>query len=335
MNKIDQKLLLAEAGAWVREGLIDETQLARLEARYAENAESSGDWRSAVFFSIGALLVGLGLSALTVANLNNLCPAVAFAIAVVPIILCVAAWAAGKAKGLTSWAFWEPLGIFWCIAAVLGAVVAASPFDNVSNPPSPLLLKWVLMLLPVLYAMRSLTAGMGYFVGLAIWVTTDKVAFPCPQFYWLLAPLGFSAVWVASHESPGGVRQYALQWAVALSATFALGFTLAKVTPGLWIVAYGGAFAVSLLAGLLLEADGKNLWQTPMRTLGGAGLSVLNFLLIFKWPWEDIGWSHNRREVVVPWTSASFDYALATLLPLTALALVVVVWRQKPACAPL
>ncbi len=42
MKKIDQKLLLEEADAWRREGLIDETLFARLEARYADNAASSG-----------------------------------------------------------------------------------------------------------------------------------------------------------------------------------------------------------------------------------------------------------------------------------------------------
>jgi uncharacterized membrane protein len=73
MKQIERKLLLAEAEGWVSDGLIDETLLARLKARYAEKtAEPSSDWRSVVFFSIGTLLVGLGLAVLVIAKMKDI-----------------------------------------------------------------------------------------------------------------------------------------------------------------------------------------------------------------------------------------------------------------------
>ena len=330
MKKIERKLLLAEAEAWVREGLIDEALLARLEARYAEEpVDSSSDWRSVVFFSVGALLVGLGLSALVIANLGNIRPAVAFPIASVPLVFCVAAWWVGRRKGVSSWAFWEPVGIFWGVAVVVGAMLAVSPLVDDTSHREPFFLRWVLLLLPVLYATRSLTVGVAYFIGLVVWVAGDHVFFP--PFYWLLLLLGLPMIWMVSRESSAGVRRYVLQWGAMVTATIALGFTLAKITPGLWIIAYGGAFTVLLLAGLRFEADGKNIWQTPMRSLGGAGLAVLNFILIFQWPWRDIGWYRNRYMITSPLTASSFDYALAILLPLAALVLIVFVWRHLAA----
>ena len=332
MKKIERKLLLAEAEAWMREGLIDETLFARLEARYAEEtAAPSSDWRSAVFFSIGALLVGLGLSALVIAKLKDIHPSVAFTVSSLALALCVAAWWTGRRRGISSWAFWEPLGIFWGVAAVMGAVMAVSPLVG-DTDRDPLFLKWVLMLLPVLYATRSLTVGVAYFIGLVAWVCRyDLGPFLAPPVYWLLLPLGLPMIWVMAREPSAGVRRYVLQWGAMLTATIALGVTLVKVTPGLWIIVYGGAFTVLLLAGLLFEAGGRNIWQTPMRSLGGVGLAVLNFILIFRWPWRDIGWYRNRHEITSPWTASPFDYALAVLLPLAALVLIVFVWRHLAA----
>lgn len=59
MNK-HHKWLLSELDVWLKEGVIDTQQAARLRSRYASPAETI-PWATLIFSSIGAIIFGLGL----------------------------------------------------------------------------------------------------------------------------------------------------------------------------------------------------------------------------------------------------------------------------------
>ncbi|MDR2850137.1 MAG: DUF2157 domain-containing protein [Verrucomicrobiota bacterium] len=322
----NRKFVLGEIGQWAREGAIDEATRARLAARYAADAGASS-LRAVVCLSIGALLVGLGVIALLAANWDALSRNVRAVISVLPLALCVAAWLAGVAKGWRGRGFFEPLGIFWSLAVGTGISLVAQTYQ-ISGDPAAFTLTWTLLLLPTLYATRALGPGLGYFIGLFVWVCIRTDAEANTQLYWLLAPLAVPALARIRRESPGGVRFGLVLWGAALCSTAALGFTLVKAMPGLWMIVYSGAFAALLLGGLLCEAGGRSIWQTPMRTLGGGGLAVLLFLLIFRWPWHEIGYDHYRANYETR-GEMWFDYTLVAVLPLLAVALACRVWLKR------
>jgi hypothetical protein len=119
-------------------------------------------------------------------------------------------------------------------------------------------------------------------------------------------------------------------WAAALSCTAALGITLEKSLPGLWMIVYTGAFAALLLGGEVRGSEERGWWRNPLRTLGGGGLAVVLYLLIFRWPWNDVGWNHWRADIFRHRWASVFDFSLGIALPVAAAFLLVLAFRRVP-----
>ena len=316
-----RNLILGEAEQWVREGIIDESVRRRLEERYAaaDNAATTS-WRSIVFLSVGALFVGLGVIALLAANWDALSRPTRAVIAFTPLTFCAGAWLVGTAKGWRSRTFLEPLGVFWTLAIGAGIALIAQTYQISGNGDS-FALSWTLLTLPVLYGTRAMAPAIGYFIGLFAWVCIRADLEMNSQVYWLLAPLAIPALTLIRAEAPRGARLMVITWCAALISTAALGFTLEKVLPGLWIIIYSGAFASLLIGGLLVEPRGDSIWQTPMRTLGAAGQAGLLYLLMFGGPWDDIGWRHWCYDRINASWQTVFDYVMVVAMPVLAVGL--------------
>ncbi len=337
MKRSNQKFILAEICAWAREGLIDAALREKLESRYAViGTDSEAVWRSVILASVGALLVGLGVIALLAANWDALSRSARALIALTPLSLSVAAWTWAAMRGKTARTFMEPLGVFWVLSVGAGLALVSQTYQTSFNVDA-FALVWTLLLLPVLYGTLALAPAVGYFAGLFVWAYLSAEQEANSQAYWLLMPLAAPAQAMMRRESQGGVRVTVTVWCGALLATAALGITLEKMLPGLWMVVYAGAFAALLAGGALSEHGGARMavWQMPMRTLGGVGTAGLLYLLTFRWPWREIGWRHWHWERVDAAWQTVFDYTLAGGLPLLAGGLLIVVWvRTRRAGGP-
>ena len=318
----NRKWLLQEMEHWQREGIIGAEARARLEERYAETPSVS--WRQIVLCSLGALLIGCGVIALLAANWDVLSRGMRAVVAVLPLTLCVGAYLLGLRKGWQSQGFLEPLGIFWTLSIGAGISLIAQTY-HISGNVEAFTLVWTLLLLPTLYATRSVSVGVGYFAGLLTWacLVYDDYYSSVRMAYWLLACLAIPFIVSLHRAFPRSIRAGIVTWGMALCSTAALGVTLEKTLPGLWVIIYSGAFASLLLGGILCEPKNVSIWQAPMRTLGGCGLAVLLYLLTFFWPWEAIGWHHMRGSV------SFFDSALALLAPVVSVFLLVIAHRRK------
>jgi hypothetical protein len=137
-------------------------------------------------------------------------------------------------------------------------------------------------------------------------------------FFWPLAAAIVPAIRAARRAQPHGSRAVWMLWITALACTAALGITLEKAMPGLWMLTYAGAFAVFYLFETRANEEAPSLWQRPFHTLGVCGIAVLAYLLTFEWPWREIGWGYYRHDPAFDSLAAYFDYALAAGLPLLA-----------------
>jgi len=322
----NQKWLLQEMEGWRRDGIIDGATHELLQKRYATDTQTMS-WRQIVLCSLGALLIGLGVIALLAANWDSLSREVRTVFSLLPLTLCVGAYLLGLRKGWRSLGFFEPLGIFWGLSIGTGISLIAQTY-HISGDVEAFTLAWTLLLLPTLYATRSMSVGLGYFVGLLVWACLAYDNTCTRMGYWPLACLAIPFIMSLRKTNPGGIRTGLVTWGAALCSTAALGVTLDKTIPGLWMIIYSGAFASLLLGGILCEPKHTSIWQTPMRTLGGCGLAWLLYLLAFKWPWEGIGWHHIHRhdDAFAP---SFFDSALAFLAPVLSVFLLVIANRRK------
>jgi uncharacterized membrane protein len=326
MSIREVRWLEREVKVWESEGLVDSATAARLTARYAAEAANATAWGRVVVGALGALLVGLGLIALLAANWSDIPRDVRAAIAFAPLTFCVGLYAAGMFRGWSSRAFLEPLGIFWGLSIGAGIALISQTY-HIPGEVETFVFTWMVLLLPVLYATRALAPVAGYFIGLLVWASLAQIAGGEGIGYWLMALLAVPVIRDVRRESPTGVRSNLMLWSAALCSTAALGVTLEKNLPGLWMIIYTGAFSALFLQGIRSERNVGTLWQNPMRTLGACGLGVVLYLLIFEWPWHEIGPNHWHSDRSVHAWATGFDCGLGIALPVAAAFLLVLVGR--------
>ena len=325
MNNV--KYLIQELKAWTDEGIIDSGTAAKIATRYAYAEMKSVAWSRIILTSIGALLVGLGVIALLAANWDDISRPARTIISFMPLGLCVSAYIVGLRKGFTSRGFLEPLGIFWGLSIGAGISLIAQTY-HISGDPESFALSWTLLLLPILYATQAVAPFVGYYIGLLTWASLTQFSNGITVLYWPLALLAVPVLMIVRKDNPLSIRTGLMVWGAALCSTAAIGVTLEKTLPGLWMIIYSGAFATMLLVGITYESKDETILQTPLRTLGGCGLAILLYLLIFKWPWDEIGWNHYHTDIDYNSTLAYFDYLLACMLPILASLMLIVVNRQ-------
>lgn len=142
-----------EIAAWRDEGLVDAATAERLSARYAAPGGRLS-WGILLAGVFGAFLVGLGLAALVAANWNDFGRAARTALAFAPVAACGAAALLFSAKGKTSAAMMEPMGLVWFAAVAAGATIVAQTYQ-IGDSAEGLLLFIALLALPVLFATRA------------------------------------------------------------------------------------------------------------------------------------------------------------------------------------
>lgn len=329
MTSSKVKWLIREVDAWEREGVVDTATATRLRTRYALAVANETPWGRIIFGSLGALLVGLGIIALLAANWSDLGRPVRTIIAFMPLCTCAVLYVAGYRRGWSSRAFLEPLGLFWGLAIGVGVALIGQTY-HLPQDAKAFTLVWTLLLIPVCYATRALAPVAGYFAGLLTWVSMSQLAGGVGLWYWPLAAIIVPLIYSVRCEPNAEVRSTWMLWTAALCCTAALGITLEKSLPGLWMIVYTGAFAALLLGGEVRDSDERGWWHNPLRTLGGGGLAVVLYLLIFRWPWKEIGWNYWRTDAFCHRWATFFDFSLAIALPVTAAFLLVLAFRRVP-----
>lgn len=156
-----------EIAAWRAEGLVDAATAERLSARYAAPGGRLS-WGILLAGVFGAFLVGLGLAALVAANWNDFGRAARTALAFAPVAACGAAALLFAAKGKTSAAMMEPMGLVWFAAVAAGATIVAQTYQ-IGDSAEGLLLFIALLALPVLFATRPRVATVVWTVFAIVW----------------------------------------------------------------------------------------------------------------------------------------------------------------------
>lgn len=330
MNNV--KYLMQELQSWISEGIVDAETANKIASRYAHAEMKSVAWSRIILGSIGALLVGLGVIALLAANWDDIPRAARATLSFMPLATCVVAYIMGVQKKWISRSFFEPLGIFWGLSIGAGISLIAQTY-HISGDPESFVLYWTLLLLPVIYATQAVVPLVGYYGGLLTWASMSQFSNGITVLYWPWAIAAMPVLLAIRKDNPFSIRTGLVTWGAALCSTAAIGVTLEKTMPGLWMIIYSGAFATLLLAGITSESKENNIFQTPLRTIGGCGLAILLYLLIFNWPWDEIGWNHYHADIEYNPMLAYFDYLLACVLPVLAAFMLIVANRKRPASA--
>ncbi|HAL92773.1 MAG TPA: hypothetical protein DCM68_07100 [Verrucomicrobia bacterium] len=330
MSQKQSRWLLGELPTLLNEGVIDGGAADRLRQHYESAAGKSRNWALTVFGILGGTLVGLGIILLLAHNWADLSRAARTVLAFSPLAasLILTGWILRSGKDSAAWR--EGGGAFWMLS--IGAAIAlVAQTYHIPGDAGRFALTWMLLSLPVIYLLNATGPALAYLAGMTFWAVDAQEGGGHALLFWPLAALILPHIVTAARENAYASRPVVLFWGIALALCVAIGVTLEKVLPGLWIIVYGSLFAGLYLAGEFWFGDAPSFWQKPFQVVGSIGGMVLAFMLTYEWPWEEIGWHYYRHGAAYHGFAASLDYALAAALPVTAIALLVsAVRRGKP-----
>lgn len=147
-------------------------KIAELKKRRKELSAELGagrlSWGAILAGGFGALMIGLGIIALFAANWSEFGRAARAAIAISPVAICGCLAVFAHTKDWKSRAFWEPLGILWCVSVGAATCLIAQTYQVGGNVPGLLLLVALLML-PVIWTTRAVVPTVLWPIFAIVW----------------------------------------------------------------------------------------------------------------------------------------------------------------------
>lgn len=329
MGRREQNWLMRELPGWLSEGIVDGATAERLRARYTP-ARPGRSWGMVICGVLGALLVGAGIILVLAHNWRDLSRPWRTALSFAPLVVMQALVVLGLARRWSGAAWRETTGLLW--ACTIGSSLALiGQTYHLPGDAESFTLWWALLALPVLALQQSVAVFALYLALLLAWASFSQLAGGVALWFWPLTALASPVLVAAVRRNPYSQPAVLMLWFLALAGTAALGITLEKTMPGLWMVIYAALFAVFYLLGGRWGAEGPTFWQRPLHSVGSFGTVILAYLLSFHWPWERVGWQFLRHDPAFHPLAAGFDYALALVLPLAAMGLLVHAARRGQA----
>ena len=167
-----QEWIKNEILTWQSEGIINNVLAETLIGRYKTEAPKVS-WGAIIVGSFGALMIGLGIIALFAANWDSLNRPARAAVAVTPLIVCGLIGIIASFKNVKAMAFWEPLGILWCVSTVAAVCLVAQTYQVGGSVPGLVLLV-ALLTLPIAWLTKSVAIMMFWPLFAIIWAAASE-----------------------------------------------------------------------------------------------------------------------------------------------------------------
>lgn len=303
----------------VRDGVIPQDSVARLQQRYGD-VEQSGRSRAIVLFGIlGAALIGGGVILLLAHNWDDLSRATRTVLSFTPMLIGqgLCGWTLARRPDSVAWR--EGAGTFLTLAIGSSIALVAQTY-HLGGSFEDFLLSWALLALPIAYLMRATLPALLYLIAIASWAGMTypsawlgiRTVFTRSLSYWGL--LALALPWWFLQIREGRYRSQVTLFGWILVLTLPVGYFLTledRTIGGLWPVWHSAFWTALFLAGKKWWSDAGSAGQRPLQTVGALGAIGLALALTFEDVW--------RLHETVHGTTAGLFLAIAWLVASLAL----------------
>lgn len=271
----------------IEAGIIDENIATKIVDFQTKKTEAEPNRLGVILSVLGAALVGLGIMLIVAHNWDNFSRPTKTFLAFLPMIIGQAACAFTffKRKESASWREGSATFLFFAVGACIGMI---SQIYNLDGELGSFLLTWMLLMLPIVYALKSSIVSILYIGGIT-WYATNcgYVNGHKPYLYWGLLATIFPHYYQLYQSKPNGNIFNYHSWAIALSVLFVLGTWANDASMLMWI-AYVSLLGVYFLIGSLPFFRNKRSVNNPFLLLGLFGTIGLFLTFTFFFFWEEI-----------------------------------------------
>ena len=276
-----------------------------------------------IFGILGAILVGLGIILIIAHNWDNLSRQIKTTFALAPMIIgqIIAAYVILKKYKSTAWTESSSIFLFFTVGAAISLI---SQIYNMPGELSSFILLWMLLILPIIYLLKSSATSLLYLIGITTYAVETGYGFHNTEesiTYWLLLIAILPYYYMLYKNKPTSNFMTFHNWLIPGTLIITLG-TIANNNEELMYIAYFSLFALYLLIGNLKSFKSMKFINQGYHILGSLGTVFLLLLMSFNWFWEDINDKTNFNYV---FTSAEF--ITATII--TILATILLVYQRK------
>ncbi|MCF7855512.1 MAG: DUF2157 domain-containing protein, partial [Candidatus Pacebacteria bacterium] len=240
--------LLSELPGLVKSDVLTDDEAGRLKTHYGPMIESGRNVALLVSSVIGSVLVGAGIILLFAHNWSGLSRWLRTVLAVGPLVAAqaVGVWGICRCKGSTAWRESIAAMIFLLIASSIALV---GQTYHIPGDLGSFLIVWMLLALPLVYVLDVSLVCVCYLVGITSWAGYAQETGGHAVLFWLLFLLALPHVWMVYRRDRESPRVALEGWAIAVCLVSAVGVTMEKCLPGLWIIDRSGMFSVFYLVG--------------------------------------------------------------------------------------
>jgi len=267
-------------------GVISKDTSTRIESYYKNKKDPSTNKLFVVFGILGAILVGLGTILIIAHNWDELSRGLKTGAAFLPLLIGQALCSFTLLKKHQNIAWKEGSAVF-LFFAVGASIALISQIYNIPGNLSSYLLTWMLLMLPLVYVMKSSMVSLLYIIGTTYFASeTGYWDYPTeiPYVYWLMIAVIVPHYYLLLKKSPNSNFLRFHNWFVALSLTVVLG-TFSKQMDELMFLAYASLFGLFYLFGTSKFLPDKTT-KNAFTLLGSVGTVVILLILSFNEFWE-------------------------------------------------
>jgi uncharacterized membrane protein len=277
--------------------VIDESTAENIRRYYREKRSGATSRLFVVFGILGSLLVGLGIILIIAHNWDDLSIPVKAGLAFVPLVIgqFVCGFVLLRRYDNIGWR--EPSAVF--VSLAVGAAMALiSQIYNIPGNFASFMLTWMVLVLPVIYIMRSAVTSLLYICGVTVYgIDAGYITSPSGGYlYWLLL-LGAVPFYYFSliRKMPKSNFTVMHNWFLPLAVTILLGSVEETFSPWMY-PAYVSVFAIFLLIGNLSPFHYENGFRNGFQVVGFFGTLVVLILLSFPDTWRGLHYANATGE---------------------------------------
>ncbi|SDL01750.1 DUF2157 domain-containing protein [Natronincola ferrireducens] len=329
MNKKHVKWLYGELPQLIKQGVLSSEEAKRITDYYGESHEKGKqNLVFSIFGTLGAISIALGIILLLAFNWSDLSRSARTVLSFLPLLIgqFLSGWVIINRKESLGWC--EGASSFLMIA-IGSSISLISQTYHIAGDFKSFLLVWMLLSIPLVYLFKASVPSILYMIGITVWATASQFAGGNGVLFWGLILLVLPHIVLNIREGLHTSRSVFLLWSIAIILCIALGITLEKIVPGLWIITYAGYFATLYLLGKMFYDDDIGFWQKPFSVVGGGGILVMSYLLTYVEFWENIGWNSYRNRYDFSRFAGIFDYVICGGFLLSSLYLFVIFLKKK------
>ena len=304
--------LIDQIPEWEKSGLLPADVAARMRA-FAEGksqTDGKGDSKVAqiVMGALGALLVGAGLLALIAHNWDRVPRGVRItgAFTLMALAQGLVAWVIHKGAAAPRW-MREAGGLFVVLAAG-GCLALVSQIYNMGGDWPDFLFVWLLLVMPVMWALGAHSCALFHLVCITVWTATRMDFWSIPPWHdspWLYPVLLAAAlIYWPGFARPRPALPNAVRWVAAVSALVGFcalaGYTSKRATGDAQMWLFMLTFANVAMLPLSKDGSDERTSRKPQVVLGGLGLLGMAFFSSTEWGARELGKS-LQESVNTPW----------------------------------